>query len=68
MIKVGEETGTLDQMLLQVAVTYEKSLKQAVKRFMSLLEPVMILVMGLIIGFIVISMLLAVFSISDIPL
>jgi general secretion pathway protein F len=68
MIKVGEETGTLDQMLLQVAVIYEKSLKQAVKRFMSLLEPVMILVMGLIIGFIVISMLLAVFSISDIPL
>jgi general secretion pathway protein F len=68
MIKVGEETGTLDQMLLRVAVTYEKSMKQAVKRFMSLLEPVMILVMGLIIGFIVVSMLLAIFSISDIPL
>jgi general secretion pathway protein F len=68
MIRVGEETGTLDQMLLRVAVTYEKSMKQAVKRVMSLLEPVMILVMGLIIGFIVISMLLAVFSISDIPL
>ncbi len=68
MIKVGEETGTLDQMLLRVAVIYEKSLKQAVKRFMALLEPIMILVMGLIIGFIVISMLLAVFSISDIPL
>ena len=68
MIKVGEETGQLDQMLLRVAGTYEKSLNQAVKRFMSFLEPVMILVMGLIIGFIVISMLLAVFSISDIPL
>lgn len=67
MIKVGEETGTLDQMLIQVAVIYEKSLKQAVKRFMSLLEPIMILIMGLIIGFIVISMLLAIFSISDIP-
>jgi general secretion pathway protein F len=68
MIKVGEETGTLDKMLLQVAVTYEKILKQAVKRFMSLLEPVMILFMGLVIGFIVISMLLAVFSIADVPL
>ena len=68
MIKVGEETGTLDKMLLQVAVTYEKILKQAVKRFMSLLEPVMILIMGLVIGFIVISMLLAVFSIADVPL
>jgi general secretion pathway protein F len=68
MIKVGEETGTLDKMLLQVAVTYEKILRQAVKRFMSLLEPVMILIMGLVIGFIVISMLLAVFSIADVPL
>jgi general secretion pathway protein F len=68
MIKVGEETGTLDKMLLQVAVTYEKILRQTVKRFMSLLEPVMILFMGLVIGFIVISMLLAVFSISDLPM
>lgn len=68
MIKVGEETGTLDQMLIRVAVIYEKNLKQAVKRFMALLEPIMILFMGLIIGFIVVSMLLAVFSISDIPL
>ena len=68
MIRVGEETGTLNEMLIRVAVSYEKSLKQAVKRFMSLLEPVMILAMGLVIGFIVVSMLLAVFSISDIPL
>ncbi|MDX9821616.1 MAG: type II secretion system F family protein [Syntrophales bacterium] len=68
MIAVGEETGQLDSMLMKVAVIYEKSLKQAVKRFMALLEPVLILVMGLIIGFIVISMLLAIFSISDIPL
>jgi general secretion pathway protein F len=55
-------------MLIKVASIYEKSLKQAVKRFMSLLEPAMILAMGLIIGFIVVSMLLAIFSISDIPL
>jgi general secretion pathway protein F len=68
MIKVGEETGTLDQMLIRVAGIYEKSLKQAVKRFMSLLEPLMILLMGLIIGFIVVSMLMAVFSISDVPM
>ncbi|MEN6624571.1 MAG: type II secretion system F family protein, partial [Smithella sp.] len=56
MIRVGEETGTLDQMLIRVATIYEKSLRQAVKRFMSLLEPLMILSMGLIIGFIVVSM------------
>jgi general secretion pathway protein F len=67
MIKVGEETGQLDQMLIRIAVTYEKIMKQAVKRFMAILEPVMIVIMGLIIGFIVISMLLAVFSIADLP-
>jgi len=68
MIKVGEETGQLEQMLIRIAVIYEKIMKQAVKRFMAILEPVMIMLMGLVIGFIVISMLLAVFSIADLPL
>ncbi len=67
MIKVGEETGQLDNMLMKVASTYEKSLNAAIKRFVSLLEPVMILSMGLIIGFIVISMLMAIFSITELP-
>jgi general secretion pathway protein F len=67
MIKVGEETGQLDTMLVKVANTYEKSLRDAVRRFMSLLEPLMILTMGLVIGFIVISMLMAIFSITDLP-
>lgn len=67
MMKVGEETGQLDEMLLKVAGAYEKSLRDAVKRFMSVLEPAIILGMGLIIGFIVISMLVAVFSITDLP-
>jgi general secretion pathway protein F len=67
MIKVGEETGQLDTMLLKVATTYEKGLREALKRFMSLLEPLMILTMGLVIGFIVVSMLMAIFSITDLP-
>jgi len=67
MIKVGEETGQLDTMLLKVATTYEKGLRDAVKRFMSLLEPAIILAMGIIIALIVISMLMAVFSILDLP-
>ena len=67
MIKVGEETGQLDTMLLRVATTYEKSLREALKRFMGLLEPLMILIMALIIGFIVISMLLGIYSIMDLP-
>lgn len=67
MIKVGEETGQLDTMLMKVAQTYEKSLNMAIKKFVNLLEPVMILTMGLIIGFIVISMLIAIFSITELP-
>lgn len=68
MIKVGEETGQLNTMLIKVAVIYEKSLREAVKRFVGFLEPAMILFMGLVIGFIVISMLMAIFSITDLPL
>jgi len=54
-------------MLLRVAATYEKGLREAVKRFMGLLEPAIILFMGLVIAFIVISMLIAVFSILELP-
>jgi general secretion pathway protein F len=68
MIKVGEETGQLDTMLLKVATTYEKSLKVSIKRFVSFVEPAMILAMGVIIGFIVVSMLMAIFSITNLPM
>jgi type II secretion system protein F len=67
MITVGEETGRLDGMLLRVADNYEKMVKTTVKRFVNLLEPVMILVMGLVVGFIVISMLMAIFSVNEMP-
>lgn len=67
MIKVGEETGQLDDMLMKIASTYEKSLNISIKRFVSLLEPAMILGMGLVIGFIVVSMLMAIFSITELP-
>lgn len=68
MVKVGEETGQLDNMLLKVASIYEKNLKETIKRFISLLEPIMILSMGFMIGFIVISILMAIFSITDLPM
>ncbi|HMK61847.1 MAG TPA: type II secretion system F family protein [Dissulfurispiraceae bacterium] len=67
MIRVGEETGQLDTMLLKVASTYEKSLKEAIKRFMGLLEPMIIIIMALIIGFIVVSVFMAIFSILQLP-
>src|SRR4030042_682791 len=67
MIGVGEETGKLDEMLIKVAETYEENVRNSVKRFVSLLEPLIILIMGTVVGFIVISMLLAIFSINEIP-
>ena len=67
MITVGEETGKLDNMLAEVANYYDQEVKRATKRLTSLLEPVLILGMGLIIGIVVISMLMAIFSINDLP-
>ncbi|MEE4359822.1 MAG: type II secretion system inner membrane protein GspF [Desulfococcaceae bacterium] len=67
MITVGEESGRLDDMLLRVAQNYEKTVRNTVKRLISLLEPVMILLMGIVVGFIVISMLMAIFSMNEIP-
>jgi type II secretion system protein F len=67
MINVGEETGTLDQMLIKVAEAYEESVRTAVKRFVSLLEPLIILVMGGVILFIVVSILWAILSVNDLP-
>jgi general secretion pathway protein F len=68
MIGVGEETGRLDEMLNKLADNYEENVQTTVKRFVSLLEPLIILFMGAIVGFIVISMLLAIFSINEFPM
>lgn len=66
MISVGEETGNLEMMLLRVAKYYEDNVENKIKRLISLLEPALILGMGLVVGFIVISMLMAVFSINEV--
>jgi len=65
MIAVGEETGKLDGLLAEVASYYDQEVKRTTKRLTSLLEPALILGMGLIIGVVVISMLLAIFSLND---
>lgn len=65
MIRVGEETGQLDAMLLQVADTYDGEVQTTVKRLLSLLEPILILGLGLIIAGIIMSILVAIISIND---
>ena len=67
MIAVGEETGKLEGMLTEVAAYYDQEVKRSTRRLTALLEPALILAMGLIIGIVVISMLLAIFSINDLP-
>ena len=66
LVEVGEETGRLDTMLLQVADVYEKDVKTSVKALTSIFEPAIILVMGIIVGTVVLSMLMAIFSINEI--
>jgi general secretion pathway protein F len=68
LVEVGEETGRLDTMLAQVADVYDEDVRHSVKGLISFFEPALILVMGIIIGTIVVSMLLAIFSINDVPL
>jgi general secretion pathway protein F len=68
LVGVGEETGRLDTMLLHVADVYERETRISIKNLVALFEPLMILVMGLVVGTIVVSILLAIFSINDIPL
>jgi general secretion pathway protein F len=66
MITVGEETGRLDEMLLKVADTYDKDVRTAVKQFVSILEPLLILFMAFVVGSIVVTMILAIISVNDI--
>jgi len=68
MVRVGEETGRLEEMLLKVADTYETDVRSELKRVIGLLEPAIILAMGVLVAFIVVAMLLAIFSINEIPL
>jgi general secretion pathway protein F len=68
MIAVGEETGRLDELLLRVAEHFDREVRMLINQFTRLLEPVLILVMGLGVGFIVISMLTAIFSVNDLPM
>jgi type IV pilus assembly protein PilC len=65
MVGVGEETGALDSMLDKIAEFYEDQVEASVKALTSILEPVMIIVIGAIVGFIVISMYLPLFKVYD---
>ena len=65
MVGVGEETGGLDTMLSKIADFYEDQVEASVKSLTSILEPIMIIVVGAIVGFIVVAMYMPLFKIYD---
>jgi len=64
LVSVGEESGKIDEALQELARTYEEETDEAVKIMTNLLEPMMILIMGIMVGFIIVSMLLPVFQLN----
>ena len=65
MVGVGEETGALDAMLDRIAEFYEEQVEASIKALTSILEPIMIIVIGGIVGFIVISMYMPLFTVYN---
>lgn len=68
LLTVGEETGRLDTMFERLANIYDRETQVAVRRLTALFEPVVILGMGLMVGVIVLSLLMAITSINEVPL
>lgn len=68
LIAVGEETGRLDAMFLRAAEIYEADTRTAIKRFTSLFEPLIILFMGVVIGSLILSLMMAITSLNDVAM
>ncbi len=68
MIKVGEETGAIETMIQRVADIYEQELDNAVRRALALLEPVLIIGLGVLIAGIILSVLVGIISVNDLPM
>ncbi|HTS46910.1 MAG TPA: type II secretion system F family protein [Bryobacteraceae bacterium] len=68
LLAVGEETGRLDTMFNKMADVYDAETRTSIRRFTSLFEPLVILVMGLIVGTLILSMLLAIVGMNDVAM
>jgi general secretion pathway protein F len=66
LVSVGEETGGLSKMLLKIADDFDDQVQSETKIFLNMLEPITIVVMGVVIGGIIMSMLMAIFGINDV--
>ena len=68
LLSVGEETGRLDSMFVRMADIYDADTRAAIRRFTSLFEPIVILVMGIVVGTLILSMLLAIVGMNDVAM
>jgi len=68
LLTVGEETGHLDMMFERMAEIYDKDTREAIKRFTALFEPIVILALGVVVGAMILSVLLAITSINQLAM
>jgi general secretion pathway protein F len=68
MIRVGEESGRLKEIFLEIHQIFDERFKNSVKRALTLLEPLIIIVMGMVVGFIVLTLIQTVMSVGNLKL
>jgi type IV pilus assembly protein PilC len=66
MVSAGEESGKLGEVLDEISTFYTKQLKEIIKRVTSMIEPIMIIVMGTVVGFIAMAIILPIFKMSQV--
>ena len=65
MFKVGEETGTLDKQLEVASMYFDRELESRIKKFTTMFEPLMIIFVGLIVGFVAVALVQAMYGVLD---
>ena len=66
MLRVGEETGSLDEILLKTSTFFDEELEESLEKMVSLIEPIIILIMAVVIGFVLLSVLLPMINIMEV--
>jgi type IV pilus assembly protein PilC len=66
MISAGEESGNLDEMLRQITTFYDRDIEYAVQRLTRMLEPLMTVVLGIIVGFVLLALYMPIFNLSKV--
>jgi general secretion pathway protein F len=68
LVKVGEETGSLDKMMLELAVILDRKVETGIKRGLTLLEPALILGLGLVVAVVIVSILMGILTVNELAL